>query len=139
MDNTKYSITKPIIEDLRNKKENDTIDKIIEESIKEIRTQHEEWKESLEEELPTKKVPNFQFVEKKKPENYEPIKICIFKCNKEYEEFYPVGIHGAILKAENEFMWFAVPVKEPYLGTIEWNKTVWSLIYTFDITLDLFC
>ena len=139
MENTKYSIIEPIIEDLRNKKENETIDKIIEDGIKQLRDKHEKWKEDLEDEIPTKKTPIPKFEKKAIPENYEPIKICIFQCNKEYEEFYPMGIHGAILKAENKFNWFAVPVKEPFLGTIEWSKTVWKLVYTFDISLDLFC
>ena len=138
MENGKYSILEPIIDDLRNKKENETIDKIVEDGIEQLRKKHEKWKENLEDEIPTKKTTVLKFDEPKKIEDCEPVTVCIFKCKQDYEEFYPIGIHGAILKAENKFTWFAVPVKEPYLGTIEWNKSVWTLVYTFNMTIDLF-
>jgi len=131
---TKYSIinkTEPV-EDI-----NKQIDK-------EIEKQFDSYAETIlpDSELPTKKQPVYNFTEKKTKSNpnltYEPIRIAIFKCKQEYEDFYPLGIHGAIMKAENNFVWFAVPIKEPYCGTIEWSKAVWEKIYEFEVTVDLF-
>ena len=82
----------------------------------------------------TKEPPSY------KPEDEQPgqCKIIIFQCKPEYSEFYNVGIHPGVLKSEDENKWFAIPIKEPYFGIIEWDKKVWEIICEFSIAPDLF-
>jgi len=89
----------------------------------------------------TRKTPPYEMIKKSEKEatEYEPLRLIIFKCKAEYNEFYPIGVHGAIIKAETEEIWFGIPIKEPYFGIIEWSKRVWDKVYDAKITHELFC
>lgn len=92
----------------------------------------------------TKKIPQFNFdtipdktIDEFKKQSFS-IKIVILQCKPNYQEFYQFTTHAVILKAETQHSLFAIPIKAPYTGTLEWSKNVWTSIYDFTISLDTF-
>lgn len=64
-------------------------------------------------------------------------RIILFQAKDSYQEYYTAAIYGALIKSENDICWFGIPIKNPTMGLMKWDKKVWNKIYSFNLNISI--
>lgn len=64
-------------------------------------------------------------------------RIILFQAKDQYQEYYTQVVYGALVKSENQNCWFGVPIKNPTIGLMKWEKKIWNKIYSFELNVSM--
>ena len=64
-------------------------------------------------------------------------RIILFQAKPEYQQYYTTAIYGAVVRSETNTHWLGTPIKNPTVGLIKWDKTVWNKIYGFSLNISI--
>lgn len=64
-------------------------------------------------------------------------KIVLFQAKIEYQQYYSSAIYGAVIRTEAPTHWLGVPIKNPTVGLMRWDKKVWNKIYGFSLNISI--
>lgn len=125
------------VEDERTSDKNNKIDNTGLEFVDEKDVEFIDEEEEITGKIPIEKfcqINNAQFIF---DEPMTLVKILLLKSKTEYKNYYGKNIYAIYLKSENEEVWFGVPVKNPNLGLIKFEKSAWDEVYRFSLALTM--
>jgi len=65
------------------------------------------------------------------------VRFVLLQANPEYINYFGPTVYAIIIKSENNVSWFGVPVKNPNVGLMRWDKSRWNKLYSFSLSMTM--
>ena len=65
------------------------------------------------------------------------VRILLLRAKPDYVTYYGSKIYSIFVRTENIDAWFGVPVKNPNVGLMRWEKSHWDRVYGFSLSMTM--
>jgi hypothetical protein len=63
------------------------------------------------------------------------VRVILLRAKLDYINYFGSNIYSVFVRTENNEAWFGVPVKNPNVGLMRWEKDRWDKVYGFSISM----